>query len=426
MHRRNPPGLFAGTVATVLVLLATPTSAQSAIEALTFDAVVARAVEKNPSVAIAATNILRSEAILQQVRSTTRPRLGSTITSTTLDRGRSLGEQTVTPQQQSSFVVSASYPVLAASQWAARAQAEDQVDIARLSVADVRQQIAVAAAQAYLVVITQKRLVEVSRRAIDTARAQRDYNRTRLEGGLGTRLNLLRSAQEVASDEAGLEVVQLGVRRAQDALGVLLAADGPIDTAGDPSFEVPTVGGESDWMMARPDVQLFAAQQRAAERVVKDSAKDWWPTGSLAFDPQYLTPSGIFQPSRTWRFTMLFSQPIFDGGLRRGLKAQRAAALEAAVLSVDHARIRARAEVRTAQAAVDAYARALTGARLAATHANEVLRITILAFEAGASTNIEVIDAQRSTRDFETAVAQSEDAVRQARLELLVALGQFP
>lgn len=426
MHRRNPPGLFAGTVATVLVLLAAPASAQSAIEALTFDAVVARAVEKNPSVAIAATNILRSEAILQQVRSTTRPRLGSTITSTTLDRGRSLGEQTVTPQQQSSFVVSASYPVLAASQWAARAQAEDQVDIARLSVADVRLQIAVAAAQAYLVVITQKRLVEVSRRAIDTARAQRDYNQTRLEGGLGTRLNLLRSAQEVARDEAGLEVVQLGVRRAQDALGVLLAADGPIDTAGDPSFEVPTVGGESDWMMARPDVQLFAAQQRAAERVVKDSAKDWWPTGSLAFDPQYLTPSGIFQPSRTWRFTMLFSQPIFDGGLRRGLKAQRASALEAAVLSVDHARIRARAEVRTAQAAVDAYARALTGARLAATHANEVLRITILAFEAGASTNIEVIDAQRSTRDFETAVAQAEDAVRQARLELLVALGQFP
>lgn len=87
----------------------------------------------------------------------------------------------MTPQQQSSFVVSASYAVLAASQWAARTQAEDQVGIARLSVADIRQQIAVAAAQAYLVVIAQKRQVAVSQRALDTARAQRDYNQTHLE-----------------------------------------------------------------------------------------------------------------------------------------------------------------------------------------------------------------------------------------------------
>lgn len=426
MHLRNLLGLFVGAVAPVLVLLAAPASAQPAMEALTLEAVVARAVEKNPSVAIAATNILRSEAILQQVRSTTRPRLGGTIMSTTLDSGRSLGDQTVTPQQQSSFVISASYPVLAAAQWAARAQAGDQVGIARLSVADIRQQIAVAAAQAYLGVIAQKRLVEVSQRALDTARAQRDYNQTRLEGGLGTRLNLLRSAQEVANDEARLEVLALGVRRGQEALGVLLAADGAIDTAGDPSFDVPMVGGESEWRLARPDVRLGDAQQRAAERAVTDSRKDWWPTGTLAFDPQYLAPSGIFQPSRTWRFTMLFSQPILDGGLRRGLKAQRTSVLDAATLSVDQLRIRARAEVRTTQAAVEAYERALTGARLAATHANEVLRITILAFEAGASTNIEVIDAQRSTRDLETAVAQAEDAVRQARLELLVALGRFP
>ena len=73
-----------------------------------------------------------------------------------------------------------------------------------------------------------------------------------------------------------------------------------------------------------------------------------------------------------------------------------------------------------------AYERALAGARQAATHAAEVLRITILAFEAGASTNIEVVDAQRMARDLETAAAQAEDSARQARLDLAVALGQFP
>ena len=88
--------------------------------------------------------------------------------------------------------------------------------------------------------------------------------------------------------------------------------------------------------------------------------------------------------------------------------------------------IQVRSEARIARAAVEAQERALESSRRAAQHANEVLKITIVAFDAGSSTNIEVIDAQRSARDLETAVAQAEDAVRQARLELLVALGRFP
>jgi outer membrane protein TolC len=65
-------------------------------------------------------------------------------------------------------------------------------------------------------------------------------------------------------------------------------------------------------------------------------------------------------------------------------------------------------------------------ARQAAEQAGEVVQITDVAFRAGATTNIEVIDAQRVLRDSETAVVIAEDAARRARLELLVATGQFP
>ena len=75
---------------------------------------------------------------------------------------------------------------------------------------------------------------------------------------------------------------------------------------------------------------------------------------------------------------------------------------------------------------IDAEARALEQAREASTHAAEVLRITDIAFRAGATTNIELVDAQRSSRDAETAVRQAEDRARLARLALLVALGRFP
>ena len=330
------------------------------------------------------------------------------------------------PQNQTLLGLNASAPVLAAAQWAARTQAMDQVEIARLSVTDTRRQIAVATASAYLAVIAQKRQVDVTLTAIETARGQLDFNTRRREGGVGSRLNELRAAQILAAQEAQLEAQYLRVRRSQEALGVLLAAGGPVDVSGEPSFEVPPDGNETEWLPARPDVRLFTAERDANERIVEDSSKDWWPTAGVSFDPQYLTPSGIFQPSRTWRFAIQLNQPIYDAGERRAVRRLRESALLASTLSLEQLQIQARSEVRVARAAVDALERALAGARRSSQVANEVLKITIIAFDAGSTTNLEVVDAQRVARDQEILAALAEDAVRQARLELLVALGRFP
>lgn len=418
-----------GTTGIVIALalgLAAPARAQQAVETVTFDQAIARALEKNPTVAIAATNIVRSEALLEQARAVVRPRITGNVTNTTLDTGREFGGQTVQPQNQTLLGLNAAMPVLAASQWAARAQAMDQVEIARLSVTDVRRNIAIATASAYLAVIAQKRQVDVIRTAVETARGQLEYNTRRREGGVGSRLNELRSSQLLAAQEAQLEVLLFNVRRAQEALGVLLAANGPVDAAGEPSFEIPQEAPESDWLPNRADIKVFTAQRAASERIVNDSRYDWWPAATVVFGPQLLTPSGIFQPSRTWSLSVQLSQPILEGGLRKGQRHQREALFQASTLSLEQARIDARSEVRLARAAVEARERALARARDASQTANEVLKITIIAFEAGSTTNIEVIDAQRSARDQEAAVAIAEDAVRQARLELLVALGRFP
>ncbi|HJU43031.1 MAG TPA: multidrug efflux RND transporter permease subunit [Vicinamibacterales bacterium] len=420
-----PPPATTAIVFAVGLSLSTPAFAQEPIERVSFDQAIARALEKNPTVAIAATNILRSEALLQQARSAVRPRVTGNVTNTTLDTGREFNGLTVQPQNQTLFGLNAAVPFSAVS-WAQRAQAMDQVEIARLSETDTRRQIAVATATAYLAVIAQKRQVEVSLTAIETARSQLDYNRRRREGGVGSRLNELRSAQVLAATEAQLEVLRFNVNRAQEALGVLVAASGPVDVDGEPVFDIPQDAGEGEWLPNRPDVRVLSAQRAANERVMDDTRKEWWPAAAVVFGPQYLTPSGLFQPSRTWALALQLSQPLFEGGQRRSLRRQREAIFQASALSLEQLQIEARSEVRTARAAVASRERALESARRAAVAANEVLRITIIAFDAGSTTNIEVIDAQRSARDQELLVALAEDAVRQARLELLVALGRFP
>jgi len=81
--------------------------------------------------------------------------------------------------------------------------------------------------------------------------------------------------------------------------------------------------------------------------------------------------------------------------------------------------------VRLAQESVRALERTLESARRSAEETAEVLRITTTAFEVGATTNLEVIDAQRSDLDARTSAELAEGALRRARLELLVALGRF-
>ena len=304
------------------------------MESVTLDQAVERALKNNPTVAQAAQGILRAEALLQQARAATMPNVNANFTGILNSTERRFDDVVTSPRMQGTFSASASMPVLAAAGWAARNQARDQVEVANLSTADVRTNIAVATAQAYLAIIAAKRQVDVSLRARETALAHLDYARRRLEAGAGTRLNELRAAQEVSTDEARLEVTQLAVRIGQEALGVLMASNGPVDAAAEPNFDMPPVIDEAGWMSLRPDLRLFAAQERAADRVWRDSSKDWFPTAIASFDPQALVPASVFTSARSWRLAINFSQPIFDSGQRRAVKNLREADLNVSRLAL--------------------------------------------------------------------------------------------
>jgi outer membrane protein TolC len=266
----------------------------------------------------------------------------------------------------------------------------------------------------------------VNRLARENAIAHVDYARALLKEGAGSRLNELRAAQELAVDDVLLEATLLALRRNQEALGVLMAADTPVDAAAEPVFEVTGAPSDQGWLAGRTDIRLFTARIDAAERVYRDSWRDWVPTASVFLEPQLLTPSGLFQPSKTWRAFVAMSIPIFDANQRKVAKRQREIALGTARLELTELELQARSELRTALASVESTERAVVNARLASQHAAEVLKITDLAFRAGATTNLELIDAQRRSREIDTGAAIAEDRVRQARLDLLVALGRFP
>jgi outer membrane protein len=416
----------------ILAFLVSPPAVAQTMEAITFEEAIRRAVANNPTIQQAAAGILRAEALLQQTRALSLPAVNATLATTTIGPVPEFGGQTIVPRSQLNASLGFAVPVLQPVRWAQRNQAADQIVVSQRTSDDVRREIAVATAQAYLAIITQRRVLELNERARDNAKAHFDYSQQRYEGGLGSRLNALRAQQELSTDEARVEDAGLAVRRAQEALGVLVAANGPVDTAGDPSFDLPeasvadTGEAEKDALGRRTDVRLFVARESAAQRVLTDTWREYLPSLTTLFQPQLLTPSGLFSPGRSWSLSFVASVPIFEAGERRGRARERQALLDTVRAERADVERQVSSEVRTAREAMRRTERALERARSAAQQALEVVRITDVAFREGATTNIEVIDAQRQARDAETAAAIAEDAVRRARLELLVATGRFP
>jgi len=395
---------------------------------VTFADAIRRAQDNNPTVAGAAAGILRAEGLVRQARAATLVQLSGNLTTTTLNQGIEFSGQTVTPRNALAASLTAGMPILAAAAWARRTQAEDTRNVAELSVAETRRQVAFATADAYLAILAQRRIVDSALRARDVAKAHYDLARQLEQGGSGSRLNALRAQQQWSTDEGLLETGNLSLYRAQEALGVLIAADGPADAIDEPDFAVPPADEDppAGAQPYRADLRLFAAEHQAAERVLRDSSKDWWPTVDALFQPSTVYPSQLFLPQNTWRFLTQTTVPLVDSGSRAGVKIQRRADVEQARAQLAGASIQAASERRAARAAVASIERSVVAARAAADQARQVETITNVSFRAGAATNIEVIDAQRVARDTDAAVAIAEDQLRRARLDLLNALGRFP
>ena len=431
--RRSASAWRCGLAAAALLALpALPATAQPAagqpVLRVTFDQAVRMAIDRNPSVAGAAQGILQAQALLNEMTALARPTVAGAVTATFLDKGTSINGVTATARNQLSGTVALSVPLIVPVQWALRVQAADSERVARLAASDMRKQVAVSTAQACLSIVALRELLGADVRSRDVARAHYEYAKQLRVAGAGSRLNEVRAQQAVSADAALVESSQADLYKAQEALGVLLAADGPADLVDEPVLDVPASLDAAIASMAsmRTDLLLLAGREKALARIVSDSWKDWLPSVSGLFTPEFDEPQTLFQRRFSWRAQVVATVPIFDSGYRKAVKAGRQSDLETARIAQNAAARQAFSDVRTARDALQAAERALGFARDAAEQARQVVEIVNVSFRVGASTNIEVIDAQRVARDADTSVALAEHDVRQAKLNLLVALGLFP
>jgi outer membrane protein TolC len=412
--------------AALLLAAAAGVSAQPP-EPVAFAEAVRLASTQATTVLVAADEIRRSEALLTEVRAASLPFLGGTATYTRLDSARGPAAAPLVARDALNTSATLQLPLVAPSRWVSWSHASEQVGVARAGEADVRRGAALTAARAYLTILAQKRVIEVSRSAREIARARFEFARARRAGGVGTAVEELRAEQQVATAEVQLAGGEVGLVRAQEALGIVTGSPGPLDAVEEPAFQP---AAEPEAIAAaesrRLDVQAARARSTAAHNVARDTWVEWLPTLLANAQVFYNDPAATTTPRTGWLVQFVLSVPIFEGGLRLGLQEERNALADEARLGLEGVLKQVRSEVRLGLDEVRRREGALAQARLAADRAGSVLALTIQAYRAGAANDLDVSTSQQQARDADLAAVIAEDAVRQARLDLVTALGQFP
>jgi outer membrane protein TolC len=408
-----------------------------AAEKVTLAAAVQRALDRNPSVAIAAQEVERADALITQARSGWLPILTGNGLYTRLDNDRVLKStdsagvvrvNRLVAENQVSGNLQLTVPLVAAPAWTATGRAKSAKRTAEASAVDVRRQVAQSTARAYITVVAQHRLVAASETARDTAKAHYDYAHTRLQGGIGRAIDEVRAQQDLATVETQLQANLARLVLAREALGVLVGTDGPVDAVDE--VDLPAPPSVSDAVAGarnnRTDVKLLDMRVASAKKAAGDTWAYYMPYLAAVGTPFLQYPASLTQPEKGWQAQLVLTLPIYDGGLRTGIARERDAVLAEARSNLEAGLREAQAEIRANFEAMIRADLALTSARDAARLARKAMDLATLAYKAGATTNLEVIDAARSARDADTAAAQAEDLSRQARLDLLVASGRFP
>lgn len=396
-------------------------------ETLTFDVAVKRAMDRNPTALQAAAEIARAHALLEQARSASLPTLNGVGTYTRLDANRFSGPLLLQPDSAVNLSAVLTVPLVNPRGWAAWDQASQQVDVTALRAEDVRRSIAIATARAYLAVITEKRLHEAAVTARDNAKAHYEFTRTQRTGGVGNTLDEARAAQELTTEEVTLQSRETALFRAREALGVLVAGAGAVEVT-DLAFDgLPTLNeATSEAQTARADVRARVRAAKAAERRVEQAYADYLPLLTFTGAPFYQSVPVATTPSTGWEAQLVLTLPIYDGGLRYGQEHERKALADEARLDVEGALRQAKSEVRSAFEEMERADIALRQAQQSAAFAQKALELATTAYRGGATTELEVIDAERQARDAATQTAIAEDASREGRLDLLAASGRFP
>ncbi|MEJ7138325.1 efflux transporter outer membrane subunit [Amphibiibacter pelophylacis] len=276
------------------------------------------------------------------------------------------------------------------------------------------------------------------RLARDTVKSRQDTLRLtqlKLKQGVVSDVDVQQAQSLVTSAQLSVTQQERAVRLDRSALRLVLGRDLPESAAraaADPASQKTALlaplkpGLPSSVLLQRPDIAQAEAQLRAADANIAAARASFFPSISLTATAGSASTSlrDLFDPvGWVWAFVPKLAVAIFDGGQRDiALKSQQVAR-NAAVTQYDKAIQTAFREVSDALTTdTSLQEQAQRQQQLLATSQAQ-LRLAQLRYNAGVTSFLELLDAQRSLSSAQQAIITTRLAQQQARITLYRVLG---
>lgn len=391
------------------------------------------AVAGNLDVASAKANIREARASYRQSGGALLPSVdGSASATRSKSRSSGFGSSGASNQYQAGFDAAWELDLFGANQRALEAAAYG-LDAANEDLRAVLLTLIGDVASNYVELRGYQARIDLARRTVESQRETVALTRTKFEAGASSAIDLANATGQAASTEASLSALEASYAASVHRLSVLtgqapaaltnrLAAVGPIPA---PALPIPT-GVPADILKTRPDVRFAERQYAQSTAQIGQAEAARYPsislTGSIATSGQNLGDLGK-SSSIGWSFGPSLTVPIFNGG-------QLAAGVELAEAQRDRFFIAYRTAVLIALEDVENATVSLSQERLrydrlteAATNYRQAVTLARALYQAGSSSFLEVLDADRSLYSAEDSLIQSQVAITTNYIALNKALG---
>ncbi|MBV8971448.1 MAG: efflux transporter outer membrane subunit [Sphingomonadaceae bacterium] len=311
--------------------------------------------------------------------------------------------------------------------------ARARVAAAEWNVRDLQVSVAAEVASDYLMLRSLQAQIAVAE--VEIARQQRTLRliTARRQAGLVAELPERQQQLQLRDAAAALPQLQARARDEIHAIGVLTGdgADALSDTL-TPAATIPQVafdlpgGLPSDLLRRRPDIRAAERQLAAATADIGVAVADLYPKFNLMGMAQLISTNlaTLFEhASLQTSGTAAVSLPIFDGGRRKGVVAERRAAADEALLTYKKTVLTAVQDVEDALADVQGEQRRNDELKRGVDQAERAERLALVSFNAGLTDFQPVLDAQGSLLTNRNALAQSDATLLTDLARLYKALG---
>ncbi|WFU12945.1 efflux transporter outer membrane subunit (plasmid) [Rhizobium sp. CB3090] len=303
--------------------------------------------------------------------------------------------------------------------------AYSNVDVARLTyLQDL--------ANSYVNVRYYQARVSIARDNLKSRRETLELTKFQLDAGAVSRLDVVQAEGLVNSTLSEIPGLEINYRQAVHHIATLLNVPSQTIIAqlqgggNQPVFRgrVDT-GVPADLIRNRPDIRVAERNLAAATAQIGVAEAQLFPTITLggSISPSYVHTKSNNGSLTTWSFGPSLSLPIFDGGaLRANVKSAESTSREEYIVWKQTV-LSGVEQVENALSAVSRDAQTVAALRAQVKSYQEALDLSTVSYKDGASSLLDVLDAQRSVSDAQESLAQ---AVQQSALDYIslnVAIG---